>query len=83
MCAVASPAADAYSRDGQTKVLSGGLSGSDSLLAYEALPMSALRSGYRVIRLRSPTGSHLQFGSLLVCLRSLNSTPLTIAAVCP
>jgi len=34
------------------------------------LPMHALRTGYRVVRLRSPTGSQLQFGTLLVCLRS-------------
>ena len=40
--------------------------GAPTLLAYEALPMHALRPGYRAIRLRAPTGSRLQFGALLV-----------------
>ena len=31
--------------------------------------MHALRSGYRAVRLRSPTGSRLQFGTLLLHLR--------------
>ena len=44
-------------------------SGSDVLLAYEVLPMHALREGLRVVRLRSQTGSMLQFGAMLVRLR--------------
>ena len=40
--------------------------GAPTLLAYEALPMHALRPGYRAIRLRAPSGSRLQFGALLV-----------------
>ena len=43
--------------------------GAPTLVAYEALPMHALRPGYRVIRLRAPSGSRLQFGALLVHLR--------------
>ena len=43
------------------------------LLAYEALPVQALRMGYRVVRLRSPTGSRLRHGSLLIRLRQERS----------
>ena len=39
-----------------------------SLIAYQAIPMSALRPGWRVLKLRSPTGSRLVLGSLLVHL---------------
>ena len=39
------------------------------LLAYQCVAMSALRSGWRVLRLRSPTGSRLVLGSLLVHLQ--------------
>ena len=39
-----------------------------ALIAYQAIPMSALRTGWRVIKLRSPTGSRLVLGSLLVHL---------------
>jgi len=39
-----------------------------SLIGYQAIPMSALRVGWRVIKLRSRTGSRLVFGSLLVHL---------------
>lgn len=44
----------------------GGVHAVSELIAYEALPLHAIRPGYRVVRLRAPTGSHLQFGSLLV-----------------
>ena len=37
-----------------------------SLIGYSAIPMDALRTGWRVIKLRSPTGSRLVLGSLLV-----------------
>ena len=37
-----------------------------SLIAYEAIPLQALRTGWRVVQLRSPTGSQLTLGSLLV-----------------
>ena len=42
------------------------LQGEHALLAYEAVPMHALRPGYRVVRLRAPTGSRLRNGCLLV-----------------
>ena len=41
-----------------------------SLIGYAAIPMSALRVGWRVVKLRSPTGSRLMLGSLLVHLSS-------------
>ena len=44
----------------------GGVHATSELIAYEALPLHVIRSGYRVVRLRAPTGSRLQFGSLLV-----------------
>ena len=37
-----------------------------SLIGYAALPMDALRTGYRLVPLRSPTGARLVLGSLLV-----------------
>jgi len=42
--------------------------GSD-LVCYEMLPMHAMRDGYRVVRMRSATGSRLQFGSLFMHLQ--------------
>jgi len=45
--------------------------GSGELLAYEIIPFTALRSGYRLVQLRAPTGSRLQFGSLFVRLDPL------------
>jgi len=38
----------------------------NELLAFEALPLQALRVGYRVVHLRAPTGNRLRHGSLLV-----------------
>ena len=43
------------------------------LIAYEAIPMQALRAGFRAVRLRSPTGSKLSSGTLLVRLRTERS----------
>jgi hypothetical protein len=40
--------------------------GKRELLCYEMLPMAAIRTGYRAVRLRSPGGARLQFGALLV-----------------
>ena len=51
-----------------------------ALLAYEALPMHAVREGYRAIRLRSPTGSRLQHGTLFVHLST--HSRVVDAAVC-
>lgn len=45
-----------------------GRAGSE-LIAYQCLPMSAMRQGWRVIRMRSPTGSRLVLGSVLVHLQ--------------
>ena len=54
------------------------LQGDHALLAYEVLPMHALRSGYRVVRLRAPTGSRLRLGCLLVRLHVLPARAFTV-----
>ena len=40
-----------------------------TLISYSCIPMSSLRTGWRVVRLRSPTGSRLALGSLLIHIR--------------
>ena len=37
-----------------------------NLLGYQCIPMTALRTGWRVVSLRSPTGSRLVLGKILV-----------------
>ena len=45
----------------------------NELIAYEAIPMQALRVGFRAVRLRSPTGGELSSGALLIRLRTERS----------
>jgi len=64
-CAVERPDAALLS----LQVFDGREGGKRELLCYEMLgmlPMAAIRSGYRAVRLRSPGGARLQFGALLV-----------------
>ena len=40
-----------------------------TLISYACIPMTSLRTGWRVVKLRSPTGSRLSLGSLLIHIR--------------
>ena len=61
-CAVERPDAALLS----LQIFDGREGGKRELLCYEMLPMAAIRTGYRAVRLRSPGGARLQFGALLV-----------------